>query len=418
MRCNVRTEPTRHGTPAATVGKPLPRRRLAALAAAALILGLGAMLAPEPAAAGYVVTDLVSDIPGRAPVEDANLVNPWGLARSATSPWWVADNGNGVSTLYNGGGTPQSLIVTIPPAAGGTSSSAPTGLVFNPNGALPTSFGGARFIFSTEDGVIASWMPANGTTAIRQIDNSSVGAVYKGLAIGSSGGQDVIYATDFHNGRIDAFTFDAVGSKFVTVSLPGNFTDPNLPVGYAPFGIQNIDGKLYVTYALKEPGGDDDVPGPGNGFVDVFDTNGNLLRRLVSGGSLNSPWGLALAPGDFGQFSNKLLVGNFGDGRISAFDLTTTIPTFAGQLDNPDGTLLTIEGLWALQFGGGNDNSGATNQLYFTAGIAGPDEIEDHGLFGFIAAATVSAVPEPASALLLLSAVGLFGLGNRVSRRS
>jgi uncharacterized protein (TIGR03118 family) len=196
----------------------------------------------------------------------------------------------------------------------------------------------------------------------------------------------------------------------VSASLPGNFTDPNLPSGYAPFGIQNIGGKLFVTYAKQDSAGKDDVAGPGNGFVDVFDTNGNLIGRFASDGTLNSPWGIALAPGNFGEFSNDLLIGNFGDGRISAFDLAGN---FIGQLDNPNGSLLQIEGLWALQFGGGNANSGAVNDLYFTAGIPGPDEIEDHGLFGFIAA-----VPEPTSATVLLSAIGLFGIGLLGVRRS
>jgi uncharacterized protein (TIGR03118 family) len=407
MYCNAQTETIRSGTAAAMGSECRSYRRIATLAVAGLILGLGTVLAPEPAAAGYFVTNLVSDVPGLAPIVDPNLVNPWGLTRSDASPWWVSDNGTGVATLYQGNGTPRPLIVTIPPPAGGAPPSAPTGVVFNSNAA---SFGGARFIFSTEDGVIASWqnVPVGNTNAVRQIDNSASGAVYKGLAIVNNGGQNLIYATDFHNNKIDVFTTGAAPNSFVQAALPGKFTDPNLPAGYAPFGIQNIGGQLYVTYALREAGGDDDVPGAGHGFVDVFDTNGNLLQRFASDDTLNSPWGIALAPGDFGEFSNDLLIGNFGDGRISAFNLATS--KLVGQLN------LQIEGLWALQFGGGpNSSSGATSHLYFTAGIPGPGDIEDHGLFGFIAATGV--VPEPASAVLLLSAIGLFSLCRRPFRR-
>jgi uncharacterized protein (TIGR03118 family) len=339
---------------------------------------------------------LTSDLSGVAANTDPNLVNPWGIAFSATSPLWIADNGAGLSTLYNGLGqpfpTPTPLVVTIPTEGGGTPPSSPTGVVFNATG----SFGGASFIFATEEGVIAAW--SNGTTAIREVDNSASGAVYKGLAIAGT----TIYAADFHNGRIDAFD-----GNFAPVSPAGGFTDPSLPSGYAPFNIQNIGGQLYVTYAKQDATGVDDVPGAGNGIVDVFDTNGSLVKRLITGGTLNSPWGLALAPADFGSFSNALLVGNFGDGEINAFD--PLLGTALGVLQDMNGDAIVNLGLWGLAFGNGMQGT-QTNALYFTAGIPEPgkDNIEAHGLFG-----EIQAVPEP-SALL---PAGLFLAALLVRRR-
>jgi len=255
-----------------------------------------------------------------------------------------------------------------------------------------TSFGGAPFIFSTEGGTIAAWPGQPSTTALvaAQVD----GAIYKGLAIGTVGGQDLLYATDFHGGKIDVFDAN------FALKPPGGFTDPNLPSGYAPFGIQNIGGNLYVTYAKQDADAEDDVAGPGNGFVDEFDANGNLIKRIASDNTLNSPWGLALAPSNFGPFSNDLLVGNFGDGTINAFDLNTD--TFVGQLKGPDGNPLQIEGLWGLGFGNGA-NAGPTNLLYFTAGL----DDENHGLFGAIT------TPEPSSLALLISGLAVFGLRRR-----
>ena len=375
----------------------------------AAMLGACATLLPWPAAAGYVQQNLVSDLPGFASVTDPNLVNPWGMSSSSTSPIWVSDNGAGVSTLYNGAGQPLSLVVTIAPPAGGTSA-APTGQVFNGNTSdfflTPGTPGtnAARFIFATEDGTISGWNPAaNATNSILKVDNSASSAVYKGLALASNGGQQFLYAANFRAGTIDVFD-----SGFNPTTLGGHFTDPNIPAGFAPFNIQNIGGKLYVTYAMQDAAKHDDVAGPGNGFVDVFDTNGNFLERLVSNGPLNSPWGLALAPGNFGQFSNDLLVGNFGDGTIHAFDPTTGL--LLGQLDDTDGSPITIEGLWGLLFGNGG-TGGATDELFFTAGIPGPDMIEDHGLFGDL----TTAVPEPGSLSLLLT-IGVAGL-IQLSRR-
>lgn len=346
----------------------------------------------------FVQKNLVSDISGLAATTDPDLVNPWGIALSATSPFWISDNGTGLATLYNGSGAKFGLVVTIPPPAGGLPPAAPTGQVFNPNAA---NFQGAHFIFATEDGTISGW--SSGTNAILMVDNSPAGAIYKGLAIYTNGSQGLLYATDFHNGKIDVFD-----SNFNPVSLGGAFTDPTLPAGYAPFNIQNIGGHLYVTYALQDATGHDDVAGAGHGFVDVFDTNGNLIQRLISNGPLNSPWGMAVAPTGFGDFGGDLLVGNFGDGTINVFNAFTGV--YLATLDDSSGDPLTNLGLWGLTFGNGG-NGGDSGTLYFTAGIPGPDQVEDHGLFGSIAP-----VPEPGTLALLGSGLaGLIGYGRRRS---
>ena len=341
--------------------------------------------------------NLVSDIPGLADFTDPNLVNPWGVSFSATSPFWVNDNGTGLATLYNGIGMPQSLVVSIPP-----SGAAPTGQVFN---GTPANFLGTHFIFSTEDGTIAGL--SGGTSAALEY-TSPVGAVYKGLALAANSKGTSLYATDFHNNKIDVFD-----SSFAPqTNLPGSFTDPNLPAGYAPFGIQLSGGKLYVTYAVQDAAKHDDVAGPGNGIVDVFDTDGNLIQRLVSnGGALNSPWGMAWAPAGFGPFSGDLLVGNFGDGTVNVFDPTTG--TWLAQLDDSHGNPIVNQGLWAIIFGNGG-NGGSTQKLYFTAGIPGPNgNVEDNGLFGVIAP-----VPEPGTLTLLGTGfLSLIGYGLRVGTR-
>ena len=325
-------------------------------------------------APAHLQTNLVSDLPGMASHTDSNLVNPWGIATSATSPFWVADNHTGVSTLYNTSGTPQSLVVTVPPAAGGTGGS-PTGIVFNGSTDFQVSAGTpARFIFATEDGTISGW--ASGTNAILKVDNSASEAVYKGLAIGNNGTANFLYAANFHEGTIDVFD-----AAFAPATLAGSFSDPTIPAGYAPFNIQNIGGVLYVTYALQDADAHDDVPGLGHGFINKFDLNGNFIARFASRGSLNSPWGLAVAPAGFGAFANALLVGNFGDGRINAFNPATG--ALLGQLADDSGHAISIEGLWGLKFGNGV-SGGDANTLYFAAGIAGPDALEDHGLFGSI----------------------------------
>lgn len=325
----------------------------------------------------YVERKLVSDIPGQAEQTDPNLVNPWGMAFSPTGPFWMADNHAGVSTLYNGSGQVLSLVVTISPPTGGTPPGAPTGVVYNNTPDFLVGPGlAARFIFATEDGTIVSWN--SGTTAVLKADLSASGAIYKGLALGNSGGQNYLYAANFHAGRVDVFD---TGYNLVTPA--GSFTDPALPAGFAPFNIQNVGGRLYVAYALQDAEGHDDVAGPGNGFVDVFDTSGQLLQRLASNGPLNSPWGITLAPAGFGGFSQALLIGNFGDGLINAFDPATG--RFLGPLLNASGRPIAIQGLWDLKFGNGGQ-AGDAHTLYFTAGIAGGGSLEDHGLFGSLAA--------------------------------
>jgi uncharacterized protein (TIGR03118 family) len=357
----------------------------------ALLLALCGFAGVARGAEGYRQTNLVSDIPGLAPVTDPNLVNPWGLAVGVlfgTIPTflWVADNATGVSTLYDGSGNPAPpppqtpLVVIIPPAGNGTIA-APTGIVLNGTGQFLVSEGGlsgsAFFIFASEDGGISGWNPTvNPTRAILAVDNSGSGAIYKGLALASSGGANFLYATNFHAGTVDMFD-----SSFAPA---GSFTDPNPDLaGFAPFGIQAIGSQLYVTYAKQDKAKEDDVKGPGLGFVDVFNTDGTFAKRLVSNGTLNAPWGLALAPADFGDFSNDLLVGNFGDGRISAFDPTSG--EFQGLLRETNGSAIKIKGLWALVFGSGDPsgNGGPANSLFFTAGIAG----EHHGLFGTLTVA-------------------------------
>jgi uncharacterized protein (TIGR03118 family) len=360
-------------------------------------------LAPVAAATDYAVTNLVSDIPGLAAYTDPNLVNPWGFTASPTSPFWVANNGTGVATLYNGSGQPQPLVITVPPAAGGASPSSPTGVAFNSGTGFEVQPGSpARFLFATEDGTISGWSSVSITSAVRLVDNSAGGADYKGVAIGSGASGTFLYAANFAAGTIDVFN-----SVFAPTALAGGFTDPILPSGYAPFNIQSMGGNLLVTYALQDANRDV-VAGAGNGFVDVFDTAGNFVRRLIGDGALNSPWGLALAPADFGEFGNDLLVGNFGDGRVNAFDPLTG--DYQGTLLDSMGLPITIDGLRGLNFGNGG-NGGDTSTLYFAAGIAGGGlGVGAHGLFGSIA-------PVPVPSTLLLMGSGLSGLLVAARRR-
>src|SRR6266550_2982207 len=362
---------------------------LVGIVAAVAFSGLARSAAADDggiATRSYVQKNLVSDIPGLAAHTDPNLKNPWGTAVGPGSPIWVSDNHAGVTTLYDGAGNPQPRVVSIPaPLSAGTGAvGAPTGQAFNTFEPNSSDFviskngvsGPAFFLFATEDGTIAGWNPnVDATHAVIAVDRSTTtdaagdaGANYKGLALVTTPSGKFIYATSFRFGTVDVFDshFDLVNS----------FTDPTIPAGFAPFGIHNIGGNLYVTFAKQGPGKDDDLARPGNGFVDVFAPNGDLLQRLVSRGKLDSPWAVTLAPPNFGAFGGDVLVGNFGNGRINAYDPTTG--QFLGQLRNHGGPI-TISGLWGLRFPAGSLNV-TPNALYFTAG---PNDEAD-GLLGDI----------------------------------
>ena len=348
-------------------------------------MALGAVPASAHTTA-YRQINLVSDQPGKAPLKDPDLVNAWGLAASPGtnaapgSPLWVADNGSDKATLYTGATATSvskaGLVVSVTGAA-------PTGQVFNSDqSAFVVSdnkghSGSSVFLFDTENGTIDGWSPAVGvtgsgpSTVTEVARDNGANAVYKGLAIAqASDGKTYLYAANFRSGRVEAYD-----STFKPVELPGGlFVDPRLPAGYGPFGIAEIHGKLYVTFAKQDAKLEDDVAGPGHGFVDVFTNDGAFVRRLVTRGALDSPWGLALAPAGFGQFSGDLLVGNFGNGHINAYNRATG--AHLGQLRRQNGKPIVIDGLWGLRFG--NGNAARTNELIFSAG---PDD-ESHGLLG------------------------------------
>ncbi|SAL81573.1 hypothetical protein AWB67_05878 [Caballeronia terrestris] len=370
-------------------------------AAAVIVLAAGFTGGHAADDDAYVVAPLVSNSAGAAPKVDGVLRNAWGIAFSpAASPFWVNDNGTGCSTLYDGEGAKVALQVSIPlpgnviPASAchpvssnnppHPTPAAPTGIVWNPSAAflVPGTKLPAAFIFATEDGTISAWAgglnPPN--NAVLAVDNSSSpsaasGAVYKGLVFGVNAKGGFLFATNFRSGRIDVFGPSGTNGLFMRVTTDGGFTDPHIPAGYAPFGIANIDGDLFVTYAQQDDQKHDDVAGNGHGFVDVFDTDGHLLRRFASRGSLDSPWGIARASFAFGRFSGKILIGNFGNGRINVFDDDGKL---LDLLEDAYGNPLAIDGLWALTLGGGHNSNSDT--LYFSAG---PNK-ETNGLFGTI----------------------------------
>ncbi|HTQ31266.1 MAG TPA: TIGR03118 family protein [Opitutaceae bacterium] len=347
------------------------RRILLSLALASLCFGTASRLAADTdVLRRYQQTNLVSDVPGLAAVTDPNLVNAWGLSRSTTSPWWVADNGTGLSTLYDGAGNIQSLVVTIPNVPGVTDPSAPTGTVFNGSATdfLVAPGKPAHFLFDTEEGTISAWN--SGTAAVLMVNNSAT-AVYKGLTLATNGTANLLYAANFKARKVDVFD-----GTFTPVNLgPDAFRDRRLPRDFGPFGIQVIGSSIYVAFAQTQPGSIDEVHGPGRGAVDVFSTAGKLQKRLEWGPWFNAPWGLALAPAGFGIASNRILVGQFGSGKIATFDATSG--RFTGLLRGAKGRPLVIEGLWALSFGNGA-KAGPATTLFFSAG---PDD-EAHGLFG------------------------------------
>jgi uncharacterized protein (TIGR03118 family) len=344
---------------------------VAALALALAPVG-GAGAAPS---GGYVVHPLVSNngVPGTLP--DDHLVNAWGLAAGPSTPWWVNDNGQGLSTLYSvaNGVTKVGLEVSV--------GDGPTGLVFNNTSGFALKDGSASlFLFDGEDGMIRAWNRSAGTTAEVEKDLSGDGAVFKGLAISQTALGPRLYATDFANRRVDVFD-----GSWTQISRPFAFVDPTIPSDYGPFGIQAIGSRIYVTYAKTQPGSTDEAHGQGLGFVDAFDNaTGMLVAKVAIRGQLNAPWGLAFAPASFGPFGGDLLVGNFGDGQIHAYrpilDGTLFVPQ--GELRTVAGDPVTIDGLWALEFGNGAAANGPTDTLFFTAG---PND-ESNGLFGSITA--------------------------------
>ena len=388
--------------------KPFSRNLASAFVIAVAVTGATAVRADDDdfksQRNAYVVNKLVSDQNGVANFQDPVLRNSWGVAFTpGASPFWIADNASGCATLYDGTGVKVALQVPIPlpdnsvpstacqPAASAQTNpqpptpAAPTGLVWNPTTTflVPGTSTAASFIFATEDGTISAW--ANGATPTNQaviaFDNSTSGAVYKGLVFGTNSKGVFLFATNFHAGTVDVFkpADSTSNGQYIGTTTTGGFSDPKIPAGFAPFGIENIDGSLFVSYAKQNAQMHDDVAGPGNGFVDVFDTDGNLLRRFASRGPLNSPWGMTRASFAFGRFSGLILVGNFGNGKINVF---SSLGQFIDELDSSNGKSLVIDGLWKLILGGGRNSSSDT--LYFTAGPNG----ETNGLFGTITPAS------------------------------
>jgi uncharacterized protein (TIGR03118 family) len=373
--------------------------------------------------AGYSQTNLVSNTAGVATTTDPQLLNPWGISIFPGQDFWIANNNSGTSTLYDANGNKDTaLVVTIPGATknpnGNCSPGCPTGNVSNGNG---TYFSGGQFIFDTEDGIIANWTGASNTAAVA-FDNSASGAVYKGLALLNS---TFLLAANFNSGKVDVFD-----RNFTLTSLSGSFTDPKLPAGFAPHGIHVIGNQIYVAYAMQDAAKHDAQPGTGLGQVDIFDANGNFVSTLVAaGGQLNAPWGVVETPATFGAFPNAILVGNFGDGTINAYDTTGK---FLGQLTDSSNHVLVNPGLWDMVFGGGGP-SGDPGTLYLTAGGSNQPNFPAGGTTTSVFASLVPAaavtgpgfslnlsaqsvtVAPGGSANLMISASAVGGFNNQIS---
>jgi uncharacterized protein (TIGR03118 family) len=345
---------------------------------AAVVLAPWTLPAATPPGNAYLQHNLVADQPGIADFTDPNLINPWGIYTSSGSPFWVSDAGTGLSTVYSSNGAISATKPTIPPSAKGTAPAEVTGGVYNGTGGFLVQGKAPSFMFVTADGTVSAWASAVSATAAQlMVDNSSKGAKYYGMAISATttSATPMIYAANFNSGGIDVFD-----TNYNPVTLPGTpFVDAAVPTGYAPFNIWNLGGKLYVMWAMQNSSKSFSVSGAGLGALSVFDLNGNLLQHVATGGPLNAPWGVAIAPATFGAFANDLLVGNFGDGTINAFNPTTGAAL--GALADQNGNTIAIPGLWGLILGNGG-SGGDANAIYFTAGLTG----DKHGLLGSLQA--------------------------------
>jgi uncharacterized protein (TIGR03118 family) len=364
---------------------------------AVLVLAPRAFPAATPPGNAYLQHNLVADQPGIADFTDPNLINPWGIYTSASSPFWVNDAGTGLATVYSSNGAVSATKPSIPPSAKGTAPAEVTGGVFNGTGGFLVQGKVPSFIFVTADGTVSAWASAVSATAAQlMVDNSSTNAKYYGMAISATttSATPMIYAANFNSGGIDVFD-----TNFKPVTLPGKpFVDAAVPAGYAPFNIWNLGGQLYVMWAMQNASKSFSVSGAGLGAVSIFDLNGNLLQHVATGGPLNAPWGVAIAPATFGAFANDLLIGNFGDGTINAFNPTTGAAL--GALTDQNGNTIAIPGLWGLLLGNGG-SGGDANAIYFTAGLTG----DKHGLLGSLQAT-------PAATSVANAAGGVTGIAS------